>query len=57
MKALGGKGFGLVLGLNTIGAGVGGYVGGKMGANAYNKNSESKLNTVKTPNLDKLARG
>jgi hypothetical protein len=56
-KALGGKGFGLVLGLNTIGAGVGGYVGGKMGANAYNKNSSSKLNTVRTPNLDKLARG
>lgn len=55
-KALGGKGLGLLLGLNTLGAGLGGYVGGKMGANAYNSNSNSKLKIVKTPNLDKLAR-
>jgi hypothetical protein len=45
-KALGGKGLGLVLGLNTLGAVTGGLVGGKMGGNAYK-------NRVKTPNIDR----
>lgn len=57
MKALGGKGFGLVLGLNTLGAVAGGYAGGKMGAKAYNSKADDKLKLVKTPNIDRLARG
>jgi len=60
VRGLGGKGFGLSMGLSTLGAIAGGAVGGKMAGDAYKKSGrgqEKRSSLLRTPNLDRLARG
>ena len=60
IKGLGGKGLALTMGLSTLGTVAGGAIGGKIAGDTYKKSKEGKSGKVpllRTPNLDKLARG